>query len=416
MTSRERILRTLRREPVDRLPVDFGGTRQSGIAVHAYHRLRERLGLSTGRPVRVFDLCQMLAEIEQGVAERFGADCIGLPRPAVEYNFGIRNENWKRWTLFDGTPVEVPGGFDPVEEPDGSLVILNDGVPAGRMPRNGFYFERCGRFPGAAHPDLRLWRPARVSNSAMEHYHVAAEALHTGSDKAVIAAFGPAHDLFYAIGHGGFEDWMVTFASEPEYVRELYGLIVDAWLDDLRRFHAAVGDRVHVIIVTDDFGMQSAPFLSEAMFRELVLPAYKRGFDWIHANTPWKVLLHSDGAIFSLLPALIDMGVDILNPVQTAAAGMDPVRIKSEFGGRLIFWGGSCDCQNTLTFGTPERVAGEVRSNVRALARGGGYVFASVHNIQENVPPDNIIALFDTAREFDDFVRRTSASAARGNC
>jgi len=407
MNSRERILATLHRKPVDRLPVDLGGTRQTGIAARAYHRLRERLGLATGRPVRVFDLCQMLAEVEQ-------SDCVWLPRPAVEYNFGIENGNWKRWQLHDGTPVEVPGGFHPVEEPDGCLVLMHNGVPAGRMPRGGFYFERVGKFPGAAHPNLSTWRPPRVANSAMEHYAQQAEALDSGTDKAIVAAFGPAYDLFYAIGHGGFEDWMMTFASEPEYVQELYGLMVEAWLDDLKRFYAAVGNRVHVIILTDDFGMQSAPFLSETMFRELVLPAYKRGFDWIHANTPWKVLLHSDGAIFSLIPALIDMGVDILNPVQTSAAGMDPVKIKAAFGDKLLFWGGACDCQNTLTFGTPQQVAAEVRINVPALARGGGLVLGSVHNIQDNVPPDNIITMFDTAREFDGFVRKTSAEAATG--
>ena len=138
MNSRERILATLHRKPVDRLPVDLGGTRQTGIAARAYHRLRERLGLATGRPVRVFDLCQMLAEVEQSVCDRFGADCVWLPRPAVEYNFGIENGNWKRWQLHDGTPVEVPGGFHPVEEPDGCLVLMHNGVPAGRMPRGGF--------------------------------------------------------------------------------------------------------------------------------------------------------------------------------------------------------------------------------------------------------------------------------------
>jgi uroporphyrinogen decarboxylase len=127
---------------------------------------------------------------------------------------------------------------------------------------------------------------------------------------------------------------------------------------------------------------------------------YKRGLDWIHSHTSWKVLLHSDGAIWPLLPSIIEMGVDILNPVQTSAAGMDPVRLKAEFGGRLSFWGGSCDGQSTLTSGSPEQVRAEALHNLASLSSGGGYVFAPIHNIQADVPPENIIALFDTALNY----------------
>lgn len=135
-------------------------------------------------------------------------------------------------------------------------------------------------------------------------------------------------------------------------------------------------------------------------FRELLLPTYKRGLDWIHARTSWKVLLHSDGALVPLLPSIIEMGVDILNPVQTSAAGMEPRRLKAEFGGRLAFWGGSCDCQGTLTRGTPAQVVAEAGAHLDAFTPGSGFVFASVHNIQANVPPENIVALFDTALSY----------------
>jgi uroporphyrinogen-III decarboxylase len=133
------------------------------------------------------------------------------------------------------------------------------------------------------------------------------------------------------------------------------------------------------------------------MFRERIFPHYKRGLDWVHRNTRMKVFMHNDGAIASLIPTLIEMGVDILNPVQTTAAGMDPARLKREFGDRLVFWGAACDCQHTLPFGTPEQVAQEVRESLRILGAGGGYVLASVHNIQANVPPENVIAMFDAA-------------------
>ncbi|MFM1943031.1 MAG: hypothetical protein RI897_2013 [Verrucomicrobiota bacterium] len=193
---------------------------------------------------------------------------------------------------------------------------------------------------------------------------------------------------------------MITFASEPDYVKELYRKLVDTWLSHLKQFHGAVGDHIHVLQICDDFGTQNAPFLSPRMFRNLVVPAYKEGLDWIHAHTNWKVLLHSDGAILPLIPDIIHMGVDCLNPVQTSATGMDPAVLKREFGNQLVFWGGSCDPQTTLTHGTPREVAKETRRNIETLSPNSGYVFAPIHNIQANVPPQNITALFETALSF----------------
>ncbi|HTL58687.1 MAG TPA: uroporphyrinogen decarboxylase family protein [Candidatus Limnocylindrales bacterium] len=397
MTSRERILAAVNHLPVDRVPIDFGGTRQSGISAWAYIRLRERLGLALRRPARIFDTYQMLAEIEQDVADRFGADCVALNRPAIA--FGIRNENWKIFE-FEGLRAEVPGGFNPEPDGEGGWVLRRDGQAIAAMPAGGFYFDRLEKYPGATHPDLATWRVPRLDELTLEHFHVQAELLFTGTDKAVIAALGPPYELFNGIGQGGFEQWMLTFASEPEYVNELYAELVEAWLQNLVAFHAAVGDRVQIIQICDDFGTQHAPFLSAKMFRERLLPAYKRALDWIHGHTPWKVLLHSDGALVPLLPSIIEMGVDILNPVQTSAAGMNPEHLKREFGSRLVFWGGSCDPQSTFVYGTPREVAAETEKNLAVFTQGSGYVCAPIHNIQTNVPPDNVIALFDTALNF----------------
>jgi uroporphyrinogen-III decarboxylase len=136
------------------------------------------------------------------------------------------------------------------------------------------------------------------------------------------------------------------------------------------------------------------------MFRNLVMPAYREGLNWIHQHTSWKVLLHSDGALFPLLPSIIEMGVDILNPVQTTASGMAPDRLKETFGRQLVFWGGSCDSQTTLGFGSPAEVRREALRNLEIFSAGSGYVFAPVHNIQANVPPENVVALFNAALEF----------------
>ena len=397
MTSRERILAAINHQPVDRVPIDFGGTRQSGISLWAYTHLRERLGVSTTKPPRVFDTYQMLAEIEQEVADRFGADCVGLNRPAVA--FGIRNENWKIFQ-FDGVRAEVPGDFTPEPDDEGGWVLKRQGQAIAAMPAGGFYFDRLEKYPGATHPDLGTWRAPRLDELTLEHFHAQAESLFGSTDKAVIAALGPPYELFNGIGQGGFEQWMLTFASEPEYVNDLYAELVNAWVENLRAFHSAVGNRLQILQICDDFGTQHAPFLSVKMFRERLLPAYKRGLDWIHENTQWKVLLHSDGALVPLLPSIIEMGVNILNPVQTSAAGMDPERLKREFGSNLVFWGGSCDAQSTFVHGIPSEVAAETQKNLAVFTRDSGYVCAPIHNVQANVPPDNVIALFETALSF----------------
>ncbi|TWU40510.1 uroporphyrinogen decarboxylase family protein [Novipirellula artificiosorum] len=393
MNSRQRVLSAINHQQPDRVPIDLGGTRQSGIAASTYHALKQRLGINT--PTQIFDCYQMLAEVERPVMERFGADIIGLNRPQVA--FGIDNSDWKPWTLFDGTPVEVPGGFHPVTEPSGDLVLMRDKAPIARMPKNGFYFDRLEKYPGAAHLPVAEVNPPLMSSELAEHYRCHAEALWQNTDFAIVAPMGPPYELFFGLGTGDFSAWMMTLATEPDYVDELLGKLTDLWITNLSRFADAVQDRVPILQICDDFGMQHAPFLSPKMFRERIMPFYQRGIRWIHENTEMKVLLHSDGALRTLIPSLIEMGVDILNPVQTSADGMDGAELKAEFGSQLVFWGGSLDCQHTLPFGTIDEVVAEVTKHVSAFAAGGGYVFAPVHNIQASVPIENMIAMYDTA-------------------
>ena len=398
MTSRERVLAAFAHQPVDRVPIDLGATRQSGISVFAYAPLKLHLRLAAQRPVRVLDVSQMLADIDPEVARRFGADCVALHRPAVA--FGIPNAHWKPWTVPGGPAVEVPGAFCPESRPEGGLVLRRNGAVIGHMPEGGFYFDRFEQHPGALHPDLATWDAPRLASAELDYFQREAARLSAATDQAVIASLGPPYELFYGLGQGGFEDWMVTFAHDPDYVRELYRRLTDAWLENLEAFHGAVGERIQILHFADDFGTQHAPFLSVRAFRDLVLPAYRRGLDWVHQRTSWKVMLHSDGALLQLLPAIIEMGVDILNHVQTTAAGMDPRRLKRDFGDRLVFWGGSCDCQDTLVRGTPDQVVSDVRHHLDCFTPGSGYVLASVHNLQADVPPDNIVALFDTALNY----------------
>ena len=396
MTSRERVLRAINHQEPDRVPIDLGATRQSGIAASTYHRLKESLGIRT--PTRVVDLIQFLADVEGPILERLGVDAIGVFRPETNPGLGIRKENWKPWRLFDGTPVEVPGGFNPRLAPDGSYAMLRDDVPIARMPKDGFYFERIEKQPGAAHLDVDKWQPQEWTNEELEFVHAQTEWLYENTEYALVCCVNPPQELFTGMGTGDFEAWWATLASEPEYVGALFEKTTRVWMKTLARFARAVGDKVQILQITDDFGTQESLLLSIKMFRELIMPYYKRGFDWVHQNTKMKVMLHSDGALFPLIPSLIEMGVDILNPVQVSAKGMEPRGLKQEYGRKIAFWGGAVDCQQTLPFGRPGDVAREVEANVKTLALGGGHVCAAVHNIQAGVPPENIIALFDTAR------------------
>ncbi|MHB8902910.1 MAG: hypothetical protein ACYC6Y_29470, partial [Thermoguttaceae bacterium] len=190
MNSRERVLCALRHQEADRVPVDLGGTRQSGIAASTYHQLKQRLGLAT--PTRIYDLYQVLAEVEQPILDRFGADVVGLNRPAVA--FGIPNEDWKPWSLFDGTPVQVPGAFNPVTDQRGDLLLRDAaGRAIAKMPKGGHYFDRLETFPGAAHADPATLPLPLLTSQECDHYHAQAEALWQNTDKAVVAPLGPPY-------------------------------------------------------------------------------------------------------------------------------------------------------------------------------------------------------------------------------
>jgi len=395
MTSRERVVCAINHKPPDRPPIDLGATRQSGISASSYHQLKQRLNLHT--PTRVEDLIQLLAEVEQPILDRFGVDVVGVFRPETNPGLGIRRDHWKPWQLFDGTPVEVPGGFNPVPEADGGYALVRDGVTIARMPKDGFYFDRTEKFPGAAHIDVDKWEPHHWTNEELESVHAQAEWLYANTEYALVSCVNPPQELFTGMGTGDFEAWWMTLASEPDYVRCLFEKTVGVWMSNLRRFARAVGDRVAILQMTDDFATQESLLLSVKLYRDLIMPYYKRGLDWVHQNTKMKVMLHSDGALFPLIPSLIETGVDILNPVQINARGMEATRLKQAFGDRLVFWGGAADCQQTLPFGKPADVAREAEANLKAFSPGGGYVFAAVHNIQTGVPPDNVLALFETA-------------------
>ncbi len=394
MNSRERVLAAVEHRIPDRLPIDFGATRQSGIMASAYHALKRHLGIGGGRTY-VFDLYQMLAEIEQPVRERMHSDVVALRMHAVA--FGLNVEGERDWVLCDGTPVKAPSTFQPEVDADGDYLIRSpEGEPLARMPRDGYYFDSLVKGPGAAHADPDRWSIPELPEHELRHLEAQA-ALWRGSGYAVIGEL-PQVELFFGFGGGGFDDWMVTLMTEPEYVRQLNEKAVEGMCRNFDLYWQATGGAFDIAKFNDDFGMQSGEMASPELMRELVLPYYARYIAHIKRTAPrLKIMQHCCGSIFKLLGDMIDAGVEIINPVQTSAAGMDPQRLKDTFGSRVCFWGGGVENQGVLRWGTAAECAAQAAERVKILGAGGGFVFNTIHNIQAGTPPENVVAAFDTA-------------------
>jgi hypothetical protein len=416
-TSRDRVALALSHQEPDRVPLDLGGCATTGMQVSSVYKLRQALGLDPpGTPVKVVEPFQVLGEIGRDLMDALGVDVVPLGSPRTL--FGFRNEKWKEWRLFDGTPVLVPEAFNTQPEPDGSILMYPEGdrsvPPSGRMPKDGFYFDAMIRQEpiDEARLDHRhnLQEFGPISETDLAHFAGEAERLHSSTDKAILANFGgtafgdialvPAPWLKHPKGIRDVEEWYVSTTLRRDYVRKVFEDQCEIALRNLPRLWQAVGSRVDAVFVTGtDFGMQSGPFISPQAYRELFMPFHKQINDWIHANTTWKSFIHSCGSVFALLPLFVEAGFDILNPVQCSSAGMDPTVLKYKFGDRLVFWGGGVDTQRTLPFGTPEDVRKEVTERIRIFGQGGGFVFNTIHNVQAGVPAENLLALYETVRE-----------------
>ena len=233
-----------------------------------------------------------------------------------------------------------------------------------------------------------------------------ADRLHRETDCGIILNFGQAGLGDIAIVPGemlinpkGVRDpqlWYECLVTHTEYIRGIFELQTQVVMKNMALLRQAIGDKIDAIIISGtDFGTQRGPFASPKLFRDLWKPFYKRMNDWVHANTQWKTFYHSCGSIAALLDDFVDMGVDILNPVQCSAFGMEATALKAKYGDKLVFWGGGVDTQKTLPFGTPDQVRSEVRERVDIFDKGGGFVFNTIHNIQAQTPVENIIAMFE---------------------
>ena len=393
MTSRERVLTAVARRQPDRVPIDLGGSPATGIEPALYARLRQRLGLDGG-PARVYDVWQMLTWVERSVADALAVDVLAVPR--LTQPFETRIDRWRPWRLDDDTEVEVPANFTPVAEPDGSLGYYLRGELVAKKSPDSPYFDRMIEFKTYDPlPRVETWPMGVFRDDELEWVRRWARTLRAETDKAL---FG---DPGLLLGRwSGYQEWLLTVAADPDYVRAFCERKVENILTNLQLYAQAVEDNLDIVWFGEDFGTQKGLMISPGVFNELVAPYYRRIWQWVHAHTSWKVFFHSCGGIYPIIDTLINSGVDILNPVQVTAAGMDAGRLKREFGDRVCFWGGGIDTQTVLPFGTPDEVRRQVRERIRVLGPGGGFVFATVHNIQADVPVENVLALIEAVHEF----------------
>ncbi|MBK9138038.1 MAG: methyltransferase [Verrucomicrobia bacterium] len=416
MNSRDRLQAALDHRQPDRVPVDFGATFVTGMHVSVVHRLRQRLLGEPDHRVKVIEPYQMLGEIDDRLREALGIDVIGaLGRRSI---FGTEAKDWKPFTTFDGTPCLLPGQMNLTPAPDGGWYMYPEGDtsvgPSGHMPEGAYFFDAVIRqdpidedhldpadnteeFGLLSEEDLAYYREKKTWFEARREY--GAILVIPGTAFGDIALV-PAPWLKHPKGIRDVAEWYMITKARPDYVRQVFERQCEVALQNVETLINLFGDTIQVALITGtDFGTQRGPFISTQAYRELFQPFHRRINELIHRRTAWKTFIHSCGSVYQFLPAFIEAGFDVLNPVQCSALDMEPRRLKREFGRDLVFWGGGVDTQQTIARGTPEQVYQEVRERIAIFNEGGGYVFNAIHNIQGNTPIENVEALFKALRD-----------------
>ena len=401
-TSRERVAAALDHREADRVPIDVGGSRVSGISAIAYNNLLKALG--RGEQIRLYDIKQQLAMVSPEVAEILGSDVVQLTRlsPTTGMSF-FRIDRWRRGRLTDGSPCLVPEGYNPVLQEDGSVEILHEGKLIARRPAGSLYFDAItAPLKDAEAPediDGYIW-PDPWSDRETDFVEAQIERLYRGTDKALFAALPLYDSSFLEIGQTmfGFETLLMNFILKPDLMHHWLDRVLEHHLATLDRFLPLAGPYISAIQMNDDLGAQDSLLVSPEVFRTFLKPRMAAWISFVRNRCNAKIFLHCDGAISEILDDLIEIGIEILNPVQTGARDMEPHKLKKRYGNRLSFWGGGVETQTTLPFGSVEAIRKEVEERIRLFGPGGGYVFATIHNIQADIGPEKIRAVFDTAR------------------
>ena len=413
MTRRERVLRTISHREPDRVPVDLGAMRSTGITAVAYRRLKEHLGITDGNTY-VYDVVQQLALPEDWILDYVESDVVDLGRA-----FLCDASDWKPFILPDGAAAKIPAYINFVPHDGGWLTLNEKGESIGAMPR-GAYFLSQTRFPlkdwdgGDLSvldrlPELMgdvTWSalPCAPYHKPLTSEHLAeirrrAKHLYEMTDYAVMVAFG-ANLLEWGQYLCRMYQFPIDLVENRRKAEALLDKLVEMHLANLAKVLDAVEGYVQIIQMGDDFGTQQALEISPRLYREVFKPRQRLIFEKVRKRSGLHLFLHSCGAIADILPDLIEVGVEIINTVQTSARGMDPARLKKEFGKDITFWGGGCDTQRVLPLGTTEEIEAHVRERIATFAPGGGFVFTPIHNIMPHVPPRNVTAMYDAVKKY----------------
>ena len=411
MTARERILAAIEHRQPDKVPTDLGATPSSGISAIAYGNLKRHLGLTQGS-TRVYDVVQQLAQPEDFILNRFHIDAIDIGR-----TFNPEAAAWLPTVLADGQKAEYPAWFHPEPQADGSFIArMKDGLDIAHMPAGGTfydqtYFPYLDGYPAdfsklSDEMGKILW--AALVHSPWDHagdpgfwdtLRAKALELRRTSDRALMIVIGC--NLFeWGTFLRRMDNFLMDLVAEPEKVEALLDALMERHLAVLEKACRTVGDVADVIRFGDDLGTNGGPFMSPKTYRQLFKPRHTMLCDYVHKNSKMKTFLHSCGSIRALMPDLIEAGYDVINPMQTTCRGMEAEGLKADFGKDICFWGGGCDTKAVLPQGTPAEVKDHVKRRLEILMPGGGFVFNTVHNILPEVPPQNIVAMFEAVEEF----------------
>jgi len=369
LTSRERVKRAVARQPVDRMPIDFGVHFSTGISLFAYQNLRQYLGLDIDK-IEMADPTQLLARVDKDILDRFRADTMLL------------NPAWpktKKWNPRGNFHVNVPERFSPTLQPDGSWILKTENTSM-RMPAGGFFFDgSCPDMFGLSEEERRALFARR------------AEEIYKETDKYTMM-----------MGYSGFfgdMDFACDMLTDPESCHARNEQLLQEEIAEFDKMNARMGKYVNAIEVNGDLGIQSGPACTPDSYEDICYPYLKRFCEHVHNTSDIQIFMHTCGSIYELMPYVIAAGTDAVNPVQISARNMDPKNLKADFGKDICFWGGGCDTQVALWSYKPEEIKTHVKELVEIFKPGSGFVFNQVHNIMGDVPPENIVAMFDTAYE-----------------
>lgn len=404
MNSREKIMAAIDHREPDKVPIDLSSSTVTGISAIAYNNLKKKLGIS--KPTFVFDVVQQLAEIDLEVIDLFGVDVLDVNRVSTE------SGHWHKVELVDGSEAYYPDWFRPFRNDDGSWITTDeDGTVISKMAYGATFFDQMHYPYEQGYPDnfdklaadmkkISWVIHSHATNLNSAEFRKRIIEIRESTGKAMVMS-GGVKLLELAFFIRRMDNLFMDLLTEPEKVSEMLDLLTDMHLAGLEKKCSQVGDVVDIIRFGDDLGSTAGPFIDLETFRYFFKPRYKILCDYVKKHSNMKIFFHSCGSIRQYIPDLIEVGVDIINPVQTNCAGMDAQSLKKEFGKDITFWGGGIDTSSVINRGTPEEVRKDVLTRCEILSKDGGFVFAPIHNILAEVKPQNIIAAYKAVKEFN---------------